>query len=92
MGSVSRPLLTQGNEKIGKAIHVWSLPAVVTCPGRTSLCERFCYARKSRFLLKKIRERLEWNLEQAMRDDFVSRMAKEIVTSGVSVTRKGHAG
>jgi hypothetical protein len=28
-------LLTRGNGKLGEGIHVWSLPAVETCPGRT---------------------------------------------------------
>ena len=33
-----RPLLTQGNGKVGQSIHLWSIPAICTCPGSTELC------------------------------------------------------
>ena len=39
-------LLTNGNKKLGNNIAVWSIPSVKTCPGRTSLCEKLCYAKK----------------------------------------------
>lgn len=26
---------------------IWNLPAVKTCPNRTALCEKYCYARKA---------------------------------------------
>ena len=44
-----RPNTGEGNTKLGSDITVWSLPAVLTCPGRTQLCERLCYATKHRF-------------------------------------------
>lgn len=87
MSRVVRGLLQLGNSKLGSAIHVWSLPAVQTCPGRTPTCERLCYATKSRFTLSVVRDRLQWNLAQAFRDDFVSRMAREITRKGVIVLR-----
>lgn len=92
MSRVFRGLLQQGNSKLGSAIHVWSLPAVQTCPGRTSICSRFCYAQKSRFLLPSVRERLRWNLEQANQPGFVRRMVKEIARKGVIVLRVHVAG
>lgn len=42
-------LLAMGNSKLGPGIWVWSLPAALTCPGKTALCVRLCYALKYRF-------------------------------------------
>jgi len=42
--STIRNLLTRGNGKLGEGIRAWSLPAVETCPGRSDLCARVCYA------------------------------------------------
>lgn len=41
--------VTSGNSKLGTHILTWSLPAVLTCPGRSHLCENLCYALKHRF-------------------------------------------
>lgn len=87
MGKVVRPLLQQGNGKLGQAISVWSLPAVSTCPGRSSICEQWCYAKTGHFLLPSVKERLEWNLAQTLRDDFVARMVNEIRRKGLLVIR-----
>lgn len=87
-----RGLLAQGNSKLGEAIHVWSLPAITTCPGATVTCKRVCYARKSRYLFDAVQERLKWNLEQAMRDDFVDRMVMEIRRKGCLVVRVHSSG
>lgn len=82
-----RPLLVQGNGKLGQAISLWSLPAVSTCPGRSSICEHWCYAKSNHFLLPSVQERLKWNLAQIRRDDFVARMVNEIRRKGVLVLR-----
>lgn len=37
--------ISPGNRKTGR-IPTFSLPAVVTCPGRTALCEKLCYAKR----------------------------------------------
>ena len=39
-----------GNQKTG-SIPYLSMPAMVSCPGRTELCKRYCYAAKNRFAL-----------------------------------------
>jgi hypothetical protein len=82
-----RPLLQQGNGKLGSAIHLWSLPAGKTCPGKTEVCNRHCYAQQSRFLIQSVKERLEWNLAQITRTDYVPRMVNEIRRKGVLVVR-----
>ena len=82
-----RGLLTLGNGKVGEGIHVWSLPAILTCPGRTPTCTRACYATKSRFRYPVVRQRLRWNWEQAQQPSFADRMADEIRKKGCQVIR-----
>jgi hypothetical protein len=55
-----RALLARGNSKLGSAIHHFDLPAVRTCPGRSSVCEAVCYATRNRFRTDPVRERLHW--------------------------------
>ncbi len=80
-------LLTRGNGKLGEGIHAWSLPPVETCPGRSALCERVCYARSGRFRTRSMIERLNNNLTAAMQDDFADRVAAEIRRRGVRTLR-----
>lgn len=80
-------LLTRGNGKLGEGIHAWSLPAVETCPGRTALCERVCYARNGRYRTQFMRDRLADNLDAALRDDFAPRVADEVRRRGVHTLR-----
>jgi hypothetical protein len=82
-----RSLLTLGNGKVGQSIHLWSLPPVETCPGRSETCTRWCYARHGRYLLDAVRARLRWNLEQAERPDFAKRMTAEVRRKGCLVVR-----
>ena len=46
----------------GEGIHAWSFPAVETCPGRSELCTRVCYARSGRFRTRTMQSRLAENL------------------------------
>lgn len=85
-------LLMQGNGKLGNAIHVWSLPALDTCPGSSSVCRTACYALRHRFRFAQVQDRLRWNWEQSRRDDFVDRMVTEIRSRGVLVLRLHVAG
>jgi hypothetical protein len=82
----------QGNTKLGSAIHIWSLPAIVTCPGSTELCRHWCYATSGRFRLESVKERLEWCYEQSLREDWVSRMVRELRRKGAIVVRVHVAG
>jgi hypothetical protein len=82
-----RPLLVQGNRKLGEAIHRFDLPAIGTCPGSSSLCRSVCYASSGRFLLAAVSERLEWCYTQSLRKDFAGRVVREIVRKGVLVCR-----
>jgi hypothetical protein len=84
---IKRGLLTQANQKLGETLFHFDLPAVVTCPGRSALCESKCYARKSRFLFPQVQQRLAWNYEQCRRKDFTDRMVRELYRKGVLVCR-----
>lgn len=80
-------LLTQGNVKLGQAIFSWSIPAVTTCPGQTTVCRSICYACSGRFRMPAVKRRLQRNLKQSRRKNFVDRMTEEIRRSGVIVLR-----
>lgn len=51
--------LEQGNNKTGKhgrkfkKVYVWNLPPVVTCPGATKWCLKYCYNADLRFPIEK---------------------------------------
>jgi hypothetical protein len=80
-------LLIRGNGKLGQSIYHFDLPAVVTCPGRSSVCEQVCYARQSRFRFPQVQERLRWCHEQSQRRDFPQHLVKEIRRKGILVVR-----
>ncbi len=85
-------LLARGNRKLGESIHAWSIPAVTSCPGRSVLCERFCYARSGHFHLPQVQARLEQHLDAALADSFEYRIDKEIRRRRVSTLRIHVAG
>src|SRR5262245_6139985 len=85
-------LLSRGNTKLGEGIHSWSIPAVGTCPGRTSLCESVCYARTGRFQTQLVQDRLQANLGACLQDDFEDRIVKEIKRRGIHTVRVHVAG
>jgi hypothetical protein len=77
-----------GNGKLGQSIYHFDLPAVVTCPGRSAVCERVCYAAgRGRFRFPQVRKRLRCCYEQSRRADFADRMAGEIRRKGILVVR-----
>ena len=82
-----RNLLTRGNGKLGEGIHAWSLPAVETCPGRSDLCSRVCYARSGRFKTRTMQSRLAENLAAAEADGFTARITTEVHRRGVQTLR-----
>lgn len=85
--TVIRGLLAQGNAKVGQSIHHFDIPAGATCPGRSNLCDRACYAQQGRFLLKSVTDRLRWCHRQSRRTDFATLMIAEIKKKGVLVLR-----
>ena len=58
---------------------IWNLPAVKTCPFRTRLCEKFCYAKKAEWFYKNaLPARLD-NLAASKSADFVEFMTAFIL-------------
>lgn len=63
-------VLRPGNDKLGNQILTFGLPAVVSCPGRTELCERLCYACHYHYKQGNVVKTRMRNLVLACRDDF----------------------
>jgi len=82
-----RSLIVMGNEKLSPSVAHFDLEAGITCPGKSQLCLRRCYARKRRFLFRQVKERLRWNYEQAKRGDFADRMTDELYRMGILLMR-----
>lgn len=73
-----KPLLQEGNSKLGASLHTFSLPIIKTCPGRTSLCEKLCYGGRGRFLTRDVQSAYERNYQASLRADFAERLRLEI--------------
>lgn len=90
--AVNRGLLSQGNTKLGQSIHHFDITAGVTCPGKSDLCSRVCYAKSGRYRFKPVRDRLDWCFRQSKRADFAKLMIAEIKRKGVLVVRLHSSG
>lgn len=66
------------NTKLGRGIASFNLPAVRTCPGRTQLCERICYATSGFFQFPKIKQVHETAWANTRHPDFVALVNDEI--------------
>lgn len=68
---------------------IWNIPAVVTCPYRTAMCEKFCYARKAERMYPSCMAARERNYEVTLQSDFAARM---IFTIKAELNTKKFAG
>ena len=88
MSGVVRGLFTQSNQKLGKSVFHFDLPAgKVSCPGRTPTCSSECYAQRGRFNFPQVQDRLRYNLWASKRDDFVPRAVSELYRKGALAVR-----
>lgn len=86
-----RSLLVAGNDKLSQAILHFDLPAGgVCCPGRTAVCEQWCYALGGRFVFPQVQERLHWCHAMSLRSDFARRMRQEIRRKGAAFVVRIH--
>ena len=92
MSRVVRPLLVAGNDKLSAGVYHFDLPAVLTCPGRSALCESLCYATRGRFNFPQVQERLAWNYAESKKSDFINRMVEELYRKGILLCRFHVAG
>lgn len=87
MSEPKRLLLARGNTKLGENIYSFSLPAIDTCPGRSKLCEKACYATRGHIRLVAATGSYERKLERTKQKSFVRDMTDEIRLRGVRVVR-----
>lgn len=69
---------TNGNRKLQNTdkirFMIWNLPAVKTCPFRTEMCEKSCYARKAERVYPQVLPSRERNYADSLENDFVENM------------------
>jgi len=69
------PKISFGNKKLPKSTMIFNIPAVKTCPMKTSLCESACYALKAEIQYKNVvPQARKHNLKLSQSDSFVSLM------------------
>lgn len=74
--------LSTGNMKLKgdeeNAFLIWNLPACSTCPFATSLCQKFCYAKKAERIYPSVSKSRNEQMEDSRNDDFVQNMVNTI--------------
>lgn len=74
---------TKGNLKLinkeDAMFIIWNIPAVITCPYRTALCEASCYALKAERLYPSVKASRLANYEASKADDFAVKMVYTIL-------------
>ncbi len=67
-----------GNKKLRNTdtvrFLIWNLPAVKTCPFRTAMCEKSCYARKAERVYPTVLPCREQNYLDSLENDFAENM------------------
>ena len=86
-GAGLHQMLVGGNDKLGRHIATFGLPAIETCPGLTALCKSLCYANRGRYLTPPVRDRRRRNLEYTTRREFCDRICAEIAAGEYEVVR-----
>lgn len=73
-----------GNKKLRNNENIrfiiWNLPTVETCPYRTALCEKSCYARKAERIYPEVIFSRKTNLKRSLQESFVENMIFTIET------------
>jgi hypothetical protein len=87
-----KQLLTQNSKLKKDGIFNFDIPAyqsktgLITCPNAKT-CIANCYARQGTYRFSNVAAKHEWNLEQALKDDFVQVMTQEIKKRKVKIFR-----
>jgi hypothetical protein len=80
----------RGNAKM--SFPTWNIPAVSTCPNRTELCEKTCYALKAERQYPDVRPSRCRNFDASRSSDFVSAMVAEISKKSPKIFRIHESG
>ncbi len=70
-----------GNKKLPKGTMIFNIPAIQTCPFRTPLCEKACYALKAERLYPNVLPAREHNLAIIRKGQFKPLMLEAIKTN-----------
>lgn len=65
----------------------FSLPVIVTCPGKTQFCDRFCYGLKGFFITVSTKKTIDKKLDASLKPDFVDTIIEEIRKKGAPAFR-----
>jgi hypothetical protein len=74
------PTVKKGNTKLTDNIGIFSLPRLYTCPGKTELCTKYCYAESPERFRSGVVHSRNKNVAWTRRSDFVKVMS-EIITN-----------
>jgi hypothetical protein len=84
-------LIQPGNSKMGGVAN-YSMRAKASCPGRTPICDAFCYAAAGRFNASNVMRTHDRNLAESRRADFARRVIDEITKMKLELLRVHVAG
>ena len=70
--------LQLGNRKLPKTTAIWNLPSGITCPGKTTWCNKNCYAKKAEKLYPQVLPFRNNNLKLAKSNKFYETIKAEI--------------
>lgn len=81
-------MIVRGNQKLGpELIWSFSLPAIESCPGASSVCMLKCYATNGHYRRGSVRTKYEANLRRTRTAEFADELAEEIRSRYVRVMR-----
>ena len=72
--------LQLGNRKLPITTAIFNLPSKVTCPGKTALCSKVCYATKAERMYKQVIPFRTKNLTLSQQEIFIEVITNEIET------------
>lgn len=72
-------LFQRGNRKLPREIAIFNLPHLITCPGATAECRKYCYARKAETMYPQSLPYRYRNWEASKRLDFVGLAVVELL-------------
>ena len=84
-------LLAKRNKKTGN-VNVFNLQSYDTCPGKTSYCEKTCYAHKGNYCFNVVINKYARNLSATLRPDFIQRICNELALSKSKIVRVHSSG
>jgi len=70
-------MLTNNNSKLGRGIWAFGL-STSTCTHATSMCNKFCYAKKGHFVFAPVKNMYNQNYTNSLQNDFVTNIVREI--------------